>query len=280
MGAIKEKQLSSVFFFFLPLAFFLLQALFPFYWMVTSSVKAPAEFYAYRQSLFPTQPVLKHYIELFTETPFLMWMRNSVIVGISTAFFSVLIGGAAGYALARLKFWQKFTIGRVIFVTYLVPPALLFIPLFTILATLHVENSLFSLIVTYPTFAAPFCAWLMTGYLKTIPKEIEECAMIDGATRLQILARIVLPLAIPGILCAATFTFTLCWNEYLYALVFIFSSSQQTIPVGIPALFQGDLIQWGKVMAASVVGSVPVVVVYSFLLRFFVAGLATGAVKG
>jgi multiple sugar transport system permease protein len=193
---------------------------------------------------------------------------------------SVVIGTIAAYALARLKFFGVGAFGTGIFVTYLVPTSLLFLPLAQVVQWLGLADSKWSLVVTYPTFLVPFCTWLLMGYFRTVPKEVEECAMVDGATRLQALTRIVLPMAVPGLVCAVLFAFTLSWNEFIYALTFTSSSEQITASVGITQeLIRGDIYFWGSLMAGAVLGSVPIVILYVFFLDYYVAGLTQGAIK-
>jgi multiple sugar transport system permease protein len=193
---------------------------------------------------------------------------------------SVALGILAAYPLARLKFPGGDSFGVAIFITYLVPPSLLFLPLTTVVTKLGLADSLWSLIVTYPTFLVPFCTWLLMGYFRTVPKEIEECAMVDGATRVQALWRIVLPIAVPGLVCAALFAFTLSWNEFIYALTFTSSSEQITAAVGVTTeLIRGDIYFWGSLMAGAVLGSVPIVILYVFFLDYYVSGLTAGAIK-
>jgi multiple sugar transport system permease protein len=260
---------------------FLVAMLFPFYWMLVTSIKPDPELYNVRNMpFFVRQPTLEHWIYLFKETLFGRWALNTFGIALATTAISLFCGVLAAYALSRLTFRGSTTIGVSIFVTYLVPPTLLFIPLADVVAKLHLLDTPWALILTYPTILVPFSTWLLMGYFKTIPKELEECARIDGATRLQAMVRVVLPLAAPGILSAGIFAFTLSWNEFLYALVFISSPQQKTIPVGVVSeLIKGDVFFWGSLMAGALLGSVPVAVVYSFFVEYYVSGI-TGAVKG
>jgi multiple sugar transport system permease protein len=194
---------------------------------------------------------------------------------------SVAISVLAAYALARLRFPGQRGFGVAVFVTYLVPPTLLFLPLTQIVNALGLIDSLWALVVTYPTFLIPFCTWLLLGYFKVVPREIEECAMVDGCGRLGVLLRIVIPVAIPGIVCAALFAFTLAWNEFLYALTFLSASVTKTVTVGVAAeMVRGDVFHWGGIMAGAVAGALPVVVMYVFFLDYYLVGLTTGSVKG
>jgi len=261
---------------------FLLFALFPFYHMTLTSLKQDRELYdRYAVPLIIRQgPTLEHYAKLLRETEFLTWTKNSLLVTALATGASLLIGTVAAYALARLKFFGVGSFGTGIFVTYLVPTTLLFLPLAQVVNWLGLGDSKWALVLTYPTFLVPFCTWLLMGYFRTVPKEVEECAMVDGATRIQALWRIVLPIAVPGLVCAALFAFTLSWNEFIYALTFTSSSDQITASVGVTSeLIRGDIYFWGELMAGAVLGSVPIVILYVFFLDYYVSGLTAGAIK-
>ena len=261
---------------------FLLFALFPFYHMTLTSLKQDRELYdRYAVPLIIRQgPTLEHYIKLLGETEFLTWTKNSLLVTFLATGASLVIGTMAAYALARLKFVGVGSFGTGIFVTYLVPTTLLFLPLAQVVNWVGLGDSKWALVLTYPTFLVPFCTWLLMGYFRTVPKEIEECAMVDGATRIQALWRIILPIAVPGLVCAALFAFTLSWNEFIYALTFTSSSSQITASVGVTSeLIRGDIYFWGELMAGAVLGSVPIVILYVFFLDYYVSGLTAGAIK-
>lgn len=266
---------------YMPLSLFVIFALFPFYWMFLASFKSNRELYSLKALPFWIEkPVLTQYTYLFENTDFLTWLTNSVTVGLVTTFISVVIGVLAGYGLARLRFRGAEGFGIAIFIFYLIPTTLLFIPLSQVVNALGIANSTWALLVTYPTFLVPFCTWLLMGYFKTIPRELEECAMIDGASRLGSFVKIVLPLAVPGIICAALFSFTLSWNEFIYALTFISRTSQKTLPVGIVVeLIRGDVYYWGSLMAGALLGSIPIVMVYTFFLDYYVSGLTAGSIK-
>jgi multiple sugar transport system permease protein len=267
--------------FYIPLVLFLVALLFPFYWMLVTSVKPDFELYNARNApFFVWHPTLSHWWQLFQNTLFTRWAWNTLCIATASTIVSLFAGVLAGYALSRLLFPGATSFGIIIFITYLVPPTLLFIPLASVIAELHLLDSPWALILTYPTFLVPFSAWLLMGYFKTIPRELEECARIDGATRLQAMTKIVLPLGMPGILSAGIFSFTLSWNEFLYALVFISSPQQKTIPVGVVSeLIKGDVFFWGALMAGALFGSIPIAFVYSFFVEHYVSGM-TGAVKG
>jgi multiple sugar transport system permease protein len=269
----------------LPLAMFMLVLLFPFYWMMITSVRPDGELYrpwnARNYMPFWTfNPTLAHIRLLFEETLFSTWLTNTMLIAVASTLISLACGTAAGYALSRLKFRFAGSLGTGIFVTYLVPQTLLFIPLAGTIRDFHLGDTPWALILTYPTFLIPFCTWLMMGYFKAIPRELEECARIDGATRLQAMVRIILPVAVPGLLSAGIFAFTLSWNEFIYALVFISSSEQKTVPVGVVSeLVRGDVFYWGPLMAGALLGSVPVAVMYSFFVEHYISAF-TGSVKG
>ena len=261
---------------------FLLFAVFPFYHMTLTSLKTDRELYdrGAVPLLIRQGVTLEHYTKLLTESMFLTWTKNSLVVTLLATVVSLVIGTMAAYALARLKFFAVGSFGTGIFVTYLVPTSLLFLPLAQVVNWLGLADSKWALVVTYPTFLVPFCTWLLMGYFRTVPKEVEECAMVDGCTRIQALWRIVLPIAIPGLVCAALFAFTLSWNEFIYALTFTSSSDQITASVGVTSeLIRGDIYFWGQIMAGAVLGSVPIVILYVFFLDYYVSGLTAGAVK-
>ena len=272
-------------FFYLPLTAFVVSLLFPFYWMIVTAVRPDNELYrpwnAPNYAPFWTlHPTLEHVRNLLTDTLFGTWMLNTMLISLAATAISLFCGVLAGYALARLKFPFAGSIGTGIFITYLVPQTLLFIPLSDIIRNFHLGDSPWALILTYPTFLIPFCTWLMMGYFKSIPKELEECARIDGAPRWKAMLYIIFPVAIPGILSAGIFAFTLSWNEFIYALVFLSSPEQKTVPVGVTSeLVRGDVFYWGQLMAGALLGSIPVAFVYSFFVEYYVSGI-TGSVKG
>jgi len=221
-----------------------------------------------------------HYRLLSTDTPFWSWFANSLIVSLASTVISVALGVLAAYPLARLRFAGADSFGVAIFVTYLVPPSLLFLPLSTVVNWLGLSDTLWALIVIYPTFLVPFCTWLLIGYFRTVPKEIEECAMLDGCSRLQSMLLILLPAALPGVICAALFAFTLSWNEFLYSLVFVSPAELKTMTVGVfSELIRGDIYYWGSLMAGACIGSLPIVIAYVFFLDYYVSGLTAGAIK-
>ncbi len=267
---------------YMGLAPFIFFALFPFYIMLITSFKSDAELYDLKAVPFFIRQgvVTEHYTLLLRETLFGRWLINSVVVSLVSTAVAVVIGIIAAYALARLRFRGAQSFGLAVFITYLVPPSLLFLPLSQVVNALGLTDSTAALMVTYPTFLVPFCTWLLMGYFRTIPKEIEECAMVDGCNRVQALLRIVIPVAAPGIICALLFAFTLSWNEFIYALTFTSAADQKTITVGVTNdLIRGDIYYWGSLMAGAVLGSVPIVAIYVFFLDYYVSGLTAGAVK-
>jgi len=272
-------------FFYVPVTGFVVALLFPFYWMIITTIRPDKELYrpwnAVNYNPFWTShPTLEHIHDLLTETLFSTWMLNTMFIALASTVISLFCGLLAGYALSRLKFPMAGGLGTGIFVTYLVPQTLLFIPLADIIRNFKLGDTPWALILTYPTFLIPFCTWLMMGYFKAIPRELEECARIDGASRIKAMIYIIFPIAVPGILSAGIFAFTLSWNEFIYALVFLSSPEEKTVPVGVTSeLIRGDVFFWGPLMAGALLGSIPVALVYSFFVEHYVAGL-TGSVKG
>jgi len=266
---------------YLPLAFFLVAMLFPFYWMAITSIKPNRELYnAKIMPLIVHQPILKHYVDLLEQTNFLTWTYNTLLVAVVTTVISLVIGTMMAYPLARLNFPGAAVVAIGVAATYLVPQPLLFIPMSDIINTLDLGNTLTAVMLTYPTLLIPFCAWLLMGYFKSVPRELEEAARIDGASRFQAMMRVILPLCTPGLLSAGIFAFTLAQNEFLYALIFLTTSEVRTVPVGaITELIRGDVFYWGQLMAAALLGSIPVALIYSFFVEHYVAGLTAGAVK-
>jgi len=226
-----------------------------------------------------SRPTLAHVKKLLFDTQYPEWLWNTILVSVVSTFLSIVFSVLAAYAIERLRYRGSRYVGASIFLAYLVPPSILFIPLATMVYKLDLFDTRLALILTYPTFLIPFCTWLLMGYFKSIPFELEECALIDGASRFQILVKIVLPLAVPGLISAGIFAFTLSWNEFIYALTFVSSSEVKTVPVGVVTeLVEGDIYHWGSLMAGALFGSIPVAVLYSFFVEYYVSGL-TGAVK-
>jgi multiple sugar transport system permease protein len=265
---------------YVPLGAFLLVLLFPFYWMAVTTFKPNEELLSREGNPFWVRnPTLAHVKKLLFETSYPDWLWNTMLVAVVSTALSLLAAVLAAYAIERLRYRGSRYVGMGIFLSYLVPPSILFIPLATIVYKLELFDTRLALILTYPTFLVPFATWLLMGYFKSIPYELEECALIDGASRLQILVKIILPLAVPGLISAGIFAFTLSWNEFIYALTFISSSEVKTVPVAVVTeLVEGDVYHWGSLMAGALFGSIPVAVLYSFFVEYYVSGL-TGAVK-
>ena len=263
-----------------PLGVFVFVLLFPFYWMVITSVKPNNELLSRDGNPFwVIKPTLEHFHKLLFKTAYPEWLWNTVFISVISTVVSLACAVLAAYAIERLRFKGSRQVGLGIFLAYLVPPSILFIPLATIVFKLGLFDTRWALILTYPTFLIPFCTWLLMGYFRSIPFELEECALIDGATRFEILWKIILPLSVPGLISAGIFAFTLSWNEFIYALTFISSSEVKTVPVGvITELVEGDVYHWGSLMAGALFGSIPVAVLYSFFVDHYVSGM-TGAVK-
>ena len=266
---------------YLPLAVFVFVLLFPFYWMAITAVKPDNQLTDYQNysPFWVVGPTLEHMRYLLFETSYPGWMLNTVIVSVASTVIALFASVLAAYAIERLRFKGARITGLLIFLAYLVPPSILFIPLAYIVFQVGIFDSRFALILTYPTFLIPFCTWLLMGYFRSIPYELEESALVDGASRWQILTKVVLPLAVPGLISAGIFAFTLSWNEFIYALTFISSSENKTVPVGVlTELVRGDIYEWGALMSGALLGSLPVVILYSFFVDYYVSSM-TGAVK-
>ena len=254
--------------------------LFPFYWMIVTSLKSEDQMRSLVSMFWPSPVILDNYRQLLAKTEFVSWYGNSVIVSVSSTIVATAIGTLGAYALARLKFLGRGFMASATLITYLVPPSILFIPLYAQIKALGLANSLYGLVATYPSFTVPFVTWLLMGYFESIPEELEESAMIDGATRFGAFYRIVLPLAAPGVLAASLYAFTQAWNEFLYSLVFITDGKLRTLPVGLASFITGDVYGWGYLMAGAVLTTVPVIAAYIYLQKYMVEGLTAGSVKG
>jgi multiple sugar transport system permease protein len=268
---------------YLTAAPFVLFALFPFVWMLITSLKQNRELYDLAQNPFLIRAGItwEHYRFLLERTPFPLWMWNSTVVAVVSTLVSVLFALLAAYALARLRFAGAEGVATCVFIVYLVPTTLLFLPLARIVAVLHLSNTLWSLMLTYPAFIVPFATWMLMAYLSSIPRDLEESALVDGCTRMRALWHIVLPLARPGIVTAALFAFTLAWGEFIYALTFISTTSLKTVTAGVVVnLIRGDVFYWGSLMGGALLASLPVVLLFSLFLDSYVSGLTAGAVKG
>jgi multiple sugar transport system permease protein len=259
---------------------YLFIVLIPLYWMFRSSISENAEMYGVAIQFFPSTFTLAQFDAAWNKWRFGQYLGNTITVALLTTLFTVIMASLAAFSLARLRYPGRKALARSILFVYLVPSGLLFIPMFIVMQRIGLLNSLLAMIVTYQTFAIPFCTWMLIGYFKGIPMELEEAALIDGCTRLGAMWRVLLPLAAPGMIAAAIFTFTLAWNEFLYALIFCNSNACRTLPVGLATLIRGDIYLFGPMMAGSVMAAIPVMLLYMFAQRFVVAGLAAGAVKG
>ncbi len=265
----------------LPLGIIMFILLFPFYWMALTSVKPNAQLIDMNtyNPFWVVEPTLDHIKRLLFETAYPRWLWNTMYVAAASTFLSIFASVLAAYAIARLRFRGSQMIGAMIFMAYLIPPSILFIPLASVIHFYGLFDTPLALILVYPTILIPFSTWLLMGYFKTIPFELEECALIDGASRWQILTRIIVPLAVPGLISAFIFSFTLCWNEFIYALTLISSVQNRTVPVAIVSeLVDGDVYRWGSLMAGALVGSLPLVILYAFFVEHYVSAM-TGAVK-
>ncbi len=258
----------------------LIIVLFPFYWMTITSLKSEDQMRSLVSMFWPSPVVLDNFRQLLTRTDFVAWFGNSAIVAISSTLLATAIGTLGAYALARLRFLGRASMSSAVLITYLVPPSILFIPLYAQMRSLGLADSRAGLIAAYPSFTVPFVTWLLMGYFESIPVELEESAMIDGATRFGAFRRIILPLAAPGVLAAALFAFTQAWNEFLYALVFITDVKLRTLPVGLSTFITGDVYGWGYLMAGAVLTTLPVIAAYIYLQKYMVEGLTAGSVKG
>ncbi len=266
---------------YIPLVIFLVVLLFPFFWMGITAFKPNVELMNYKDNnpFWINHPTFANINKLLFETDYGHWLFTTMSIAFGSTFLSLLASVLAAYAIQRLRFRGSEYVGLAIYAAYLVPPSILFIPLAQVVYQLGLFDTPYALILTYPTFLVPFCTWLLIGYFKSIPYELEECALIDGATRLQILRRITLPLAVPGLISAGIFAFTLSWNEFIYALAFISSTEKKTVPVAVlTELVQGDVYHWGSLMAGALLGSLPVAIFYMFFVEYYVSSL-TGAVK-
>jgi len=264
----------------LALALFVLVILVPFWWIASMSFKTYEQIQFATSIYIPNPFTLENYSDLWNGTAFPSWFRNSLVTAMSVTIITFCISALSAYAVARLRFPGRAAMASLVLILYLVPPALMFIPLYRILGALGATNTIVALILAYPTFTVPFCTWLLIGFFKGVPIELEEAALVDGATRWTAFTRIILPLVVPGLIASSIFAFTLSWNEFLYALVMVQDESAMTVPVGLNLLVYSDVFDWGQLMAASVITTLPVVLLYMFVVRWMVEGLTAGAVKG
>jgi multiple sugar transport system permease protein len=264
------------------LVFFITFLAFPFYWMLMTTFKTTIDLHDVSKNpfLFNEPPTLEHLAVLFQDTQYLQWLINTGAVGIAVVFITLVLAVPAGYALARMTGPWAQTLGIAIFLTYLVPPTILFIPFARIIATLGLQDSLWSLVLVYPSFTVPFCTWLLMGFFKAVPRDLEDAAMIDGLSRFGAFIKVVMPISVAGILTAVIFAFTLVTQEFVYGVTFITASSSYTVSVGVPTfLVRGDVYFWGSMMAACLIASLPIAIIYNFFVARFVAGFTMGAIK-
>ena len=262
------------------LAVMLVWTLVPFYWMIATSLKTDREIYGFDATLYPHRPTLAGYARVFTTTPFAKYVRNSLIISLSNTLASLVFGCLGAYALARLRFPGRALVARGLVFTYLVPPSLLFIPLFAVMSTLRLTDSHEGLILAYLGFTVPFCTWLLMGYFRSVPLELEEAALVDGCSRMGSLLRVILPMSLPALAVVAFFSFTQAWNEFLYAQVFVNSVEVRTVTTGLTLFIVEDVFFWGPMMGAAFLATIPPVAIYLVFQRWVVKGLTLGAVKG
>jgi multiple sugar transport system permease protein len=280
-GAVGNRRwalYASYFFLVLFIIFFL----FPPYYMLITSFKTNEEISSLAGNpwIINQAPTLDHYRNLLFNTSFLVYFRNTVIVAVSTVTISMIVSILAAYSLARMRFLGSATLATGVFLTYLVPETLLFIPLFKIVGGLGLLNSYWALVLVYPTLAVPFCTWILIGYFSSIPRELDEAALIDGCNHFQMLTKIFIPVALPGIIAATIFAFTVAWAQFLYPLAFLYSESQLVLTVGtVTTLIRGDVYHWGGLMAGALLAAAPPVILYAFLMDYYIAGLTSGATK-
>ena len=264
----------------LVLAFVAIVILFPLYWMLVTAFDPPSLGYNQQISLLPKRLTFAAFAQLLREYPFMLWMRNTLFVGLASTLAAVAIGTLAAYSLSRLRYPGRGFLSGLFFLAYLFPATLLIVPVFVILSSLELTDNYFGLVMSYMIFTVPFCTWMLKAYLASIPRELEEAALVDGATRIQAMVRIILPLAAPGVAAATIFAFTLSWNEYLYAFMLMTDSEKMTLSPGMTKLVFGDIFLWGMIMAGATMMSLPVLVLYFVAQRFVVSGLTAGSVKG
>jgi multiple sugar transport system permease protein len=264
------------------LAGVLVFAAFPFYWMVITAFKQDGDLYNVEANpfLFNQAPTLEHVKLLFTQTAFVQWIENSLLIGVVVVLITLIAAVPAGYSLARMGGSKAENLGIGIFLTYLVPPTLLFLPLARVVSLLGLQDSLWALVLVYPTFTIPFCTWLLMGFFKSVPRAIEEAAIVDGCSLLGAFVKVILPVSLPGILTAVIFTFTLTMQEFIYALTFISTEAEVPVTLGVATdLVRGDIFYWGSLMAAALIASVPFAILYNLFLDRFIMGITGGAVK-
>jgi multiple sugar transport system permease protein len=254
--------------------------IFPYLWAVITSLKIDSQIRSGKSMFWPSPFTLKHYIEVLTKTPFLTWYLNSTITAVASTIIGIFAGAPAAYALTRFKFRGKNIISTLVFVTYVVPATLLFIPFMVMMSAVKLNNTLMGITIIYTTLTVPFCTWVLLGFFKSIPEELGESAQLDGCSKFTAFLKIDLPLVTPGLIAVALFSFNLAWMEYIYALTLLTNDMKKTLPIGISSLQVGDMFPWGTLMSAAVLTSVPIIILFIFLQRYFISGLTVGAVKG
>ena len=276
----RKWALYGAYFFLVLFAIFFL---FPPYYMIITSFKTNEEISAQKgiPLLIQQAPTLFHYTDLLFNTYFLTYFKNTIIVTVLSVSISMVVSILAAYSLSRMRFWGSTVMATGVFLTYLVPETLLFIPLFKVIGFMHLLNTFWALVVVFPTVAVPFCTWILIGYFASIPKELDEAALIDGASHMQMLFRIFIPVAMPGIIAATIFAFTVSWANFLYPMAFIYTNSQNVLTAGtVTTLIRGDVFHWGGLMAGALLAAAPPVIIYAFLMDYYISGLTTGATKG
>jgi multiple sugar transport system permease protein len=282
MAALTARRVAGSSGFYAAVALLVLFAAFPFYWMLITTFKTDGDLYNLESIpyWFNDAPTLEHIDYLFNQTLFLRWLGNTALIGVCVVAITLVISLPAGYSLARLPGRSAENLGIGIFLTYLVPPTLLFLPLSRVISLIGLQDSLWSLVLVYPTFTIPFCTWLLMGFFKSIPREIDEAAIVDGCTMVGAFVKTILPLSLPAILTVIIFAFTLTMQEFVYALTFISSSDQKPITLGVATdLVRGDVYYWGELMGAALIASIPVAIAYNLFLDRFISGITGGAVK-
>ena len=286
-GSIQRSRRRALFWSYVFLCIFVVFFLTPPIYMLITSLKTSAEISAATNPWWVFNPTLDNYTALLGSSDYLTFFKNTAIVAVCVVIITMVVSILAAFALARMKFWGSATLATGVFLTYLIPETLLFIPLFKIFATVYeytgiqLINRWWVLVVIYPTLTVPFCTWIMIGYFASIPKELDEAALIDGAGYMQMLTRIFIPVALPGIIAATIFAFTVSWAQFLYPLAFTTSTDQLVLPVGIiTTLIKGDVFNWGQIMTGALLGAAPPLIIYAFLMDYYIAGLTAGATKG
>jgi multiple sugar transport system permease protein len=286
-GSLKRSRRWALIWSYIFLVIFAIFFLLPPVYMLIMGLKTSGEIAAMTNPWWVYVPTLENFKALLTSPTYLTFFRNSAVISVSVVIITMLIAIPAAFALGRMRFWGSVTLATGVFLTYLVPDTLLFIPLFKIMAWVHEHtgitllNHWWALIIIYPTLTVPFCTWILIGYFQSIPKELDEAALIDGAGYIQMLTKIFLPVALPGIIAATIFAFTVSWSEFLYPMAFTVSADQLVLPVGIvTTLIKGDVYNWGQIMGACLLGAAPPLIIYAFLMDYYIAGLTAGATKG